>query len=238
MLPPAKWSRAYKRKCSGCREPGHRIEKCPQAKQPTNPPTGRRRGQSNVAPPPVDLNDPEVIRDLAMYPLLEQDRPKTYADCLTTDELRQNPGWLAEQALRAYRRLPVLQATDGINCERPCPWVSCRFHLYLDVSPLTGKIGLAFPDREVWDLNETCALDFVRKNSDGARLEDVSAAGGVTRERIRQIETHGLRNLRRFAQRNPGIIYLPDYRRPQSAGEMMVDVAPGDYGIPRRKTSK
>ena len=31
--------------------------------------------------------------------------------------------------------------------ERPCPFVSCKHHLYLDVSARTGAIKLNFPDR-------------------------------------------------------------------------------------------
>ena len=32
------------------------------------------------------------------------------------------------------------------NGERPCPFVSCKHHLYLDVSAKTGAIKLNFPD--------------------------------------------------------------------------------------------
>ena len=42
---------------------------------------------------------------------------------------------------------------------RPCPWVSCAYHLYLDVNPSTGEIKLNFPDKEIWELEHCCALD-------------------------------------------------------------------------------
>jgi len=45
------------------------------------------------------------------------------------------------------------------DAPRPCPWVSCKYHLYLDVNPETGSIKINFPDLEPWELNETCALD-------------------------------------------------------------------------------
>src|SRR5262245_13028555 len=48
------------------------------------------------------------------------------------------------------------ECADGA---RPCPFVSCKHHLYLDVSSRTGAIKLNFPDLEVWEMNETCALD-------------------------------------------------------------------------------
>ncbi len=34
---------------------------------------------------------------------------------------------------------------------RPCPWVACKHHLYLDVNPETGSIKINFPDLEPWE---------------------------------------------------------------------------------------
>jgi len=77
--------------------------------------------------------------------------------------------------------------------ERPCPFVSCKHHLYLDVSARTGAIKLNFPDLEVWEMNETCALDIADRG--GATLEEVGAIMNLTRERIRQVEVKGLAKL-------------------------------------------
>lgn len=77
--------------------------------------------------------------------------------------------------------------------ERPCPFVSCKHHLYLDVSAKTGAIKLNFPDLEVWEMNETCALDVADRG--GTTLEDVGAIMNLTRERIRQVEVKGLAKL-------------------------------------------
>jgi len=74
--------------------------------------------------------------------------------------------------------------------ERPCPFVSCKHHLYLDVSARTGAIKLNFPDLEVWEMSETCALDIADRG--GATLEEVGAIMNLTRERIRQVEVKGL----------------------------------------------
>ncbi|WP_394838384.1 hypothetical protein LVJ94_15900 [Pendulispora rubella] len=76
---------------------------------------------------------------------------------------------------------------------RPCPFVSCKHHLYLDVSAKTGAIKLNFPDLEVWDMTETCALDVSDRG--GTTLEEVGAIMNLTRERIRQVEVKGLAKL-------------------------------------------
>jgi len=76
---------------------------------------------------------------------------------------------------------------------RPCPYVACRHHLYLDVNQLTGSIKINFPDLEVWEMQETCALDVAERG--GQTLEEVGAIMNLTRERIRQVECTGLEKL-------------------------------------------
>jgi hypothetical protein len=63
----------------------------------------------------------------------------------------------------------------------------------LDVSAKTGAIKLNFPDLEVWEMTETCALDIADKG--GTTLEEVGAIMNLTRERIRQVEVKGLAKL-------------------------------------------
>lgn len=90
----------------------------------------------------------------------------------------------------------VARPTTRADCqggERPCPFVSCQHHLYLDVSARTGAIKLNFPDLEVWEMNETCALDVADRG--GTTLEEVGAIMNLTRERIRQVEVKGLAKL-------------------------------------------
>jgi hypothetical protein len=82
---------------------------------------------------------------------------------------------------------------ECVDGPRPCPYVSCQHHLYLDVSPRTGAIKLNFPDLEVWEMNETCALDVADRG--GTTLEDVGAIMNLTRERIRQVEVKALAKL-------------------------------------------
>lgn len=78
--------------------------------------------------------------------------------------------------------------------ERPCPFVSCQYHLFLDVSPRTGKIRLSFPGVEVWDLAETCALDVADRG--GLQFRAVGALTGVSHERIRQLEESAAKKIR------------------------------------------
>lgn len=80
--------------------------------------------------------------------------------------------------------------SECIDGPRPCPFVSCKHHLYIDVSPRTGAIKLNFPDLEVWEMNESCALDVADRG--GTTLEDVGAIMNLTRERIRQVEVKAL----------------------------------------------
>jgi hypothetical protein len=82
------------------------------------------------------------------------------------------------------------QCVDG---PRPCPFVSCKHHLYLDVSRATGTIKLNFPELEVWELAESCALDVAEQGAQP--VERTSTLLNVTRERIRQIESLALGRL-------------------------------------------
>jgi hypothetical protein len=76
---------------------------------------------------------------------------------------------------------------------RPCPFVSCKHHLFIDVSARTGAIKLNFPDLEAWEMTESCALDVADRG--GTTLEDVGAIMNLTRERIRQVEVKALAKL-------------------------------------------
>jgi hypothetical protein len=83
---------------------------------------------------------------------------------------------------------------DCKTMHRPCPFVSCRYHLYLEVNEDTGSIKLNFPDVELTDLPETCALDVADRG--GVTLEEIGEILNLTRERIRQVESRGLEQLR------------------------------------------
>lgn len=84
------------------------------------------------------------------------------------------------------------------DMDRPCPFVSCKYHLYIDVHPVRGSIKLNFPDVEVWEMTDTCALDVADRG--GITLEEVGEIMNLTRERVRQVETAGLSKLEALSE--------------------------------------
>lgn len=81
---------------------------------------------------------------------------------------------------------------DCADGPRPCPWVSCRFHLYLDVKP-SGAIRYNRPDiapDELERMPETCALDVADRG--GHSFAAIGSLYDLTRERIRQIVERAL----------------------------------------------
>lgn len=87
---------------------------------------------------------------------------------------------------------------DCFRMPRPCPWVSCRHHLYLDIDG-KGNLKINHPGKELEELAETCALDAAGKTS--RTLEEVAVLLSVTRERVRQIEQAALVHLRAEAKK-------------------------------------
>jgi hypothetical protein len=80
---------------------------------------------------------------------------------------------------------------DGV---RPCPFVSCRHHLYLHLSR-AGNIKRNFPDDvEPYQLTESCVLDVAERGEH--TLESIAEHLNLTRERVRQIEVRALTKLR------------------------------------------
>lgn len=80
------------------------------------------------------------------------------------------------------------------DCEcgpRPCPWVSCKHHLYLYLTETSGttegghSIRLIFPRVPVWEMPFTCALDVVQGGE--LTLEEIGVMLNMTGERVRQI---------------------------------------------------
>jgi hypothetical protein len=105
------------------------------------------------------------------------------------------------EAIQLIGQLRPRTRAECVNGPRPCLFVSCKQNLYLDVNPETGSIKLNFPDKEIWELAETCALDVAEKG--GITLEEVGEIMNLTRERIRQVETRGLLKLREATEAEP-----------------------------------
>jgi hypothetical protein len=133
---------------------------------------------------------PAVSRKVRRRRRRTRPRSKTIAmKRLTRDELRQG-------ALM-YPPVDIPRPTSRAECReelRPCPWVACKHHLYLDINPETGSIKINFPDLEPWELKHTCALDVAERG--GITLEEVGEIMNLTRERIRQVEVRGLLKLK------------------------------------------
>jgi len=103
---------------------------------------------------------------------------------------------------------------DCAGVERPCPFISCQHHLYLDVSPRTGAIKLNYPDLEPDELppNASCALDIA--DVGGSTLERVGELMNLTRERVRQVEVRALAKVRAAIRGTP----LEDFVEPERRG--------------------
>lgn len=94
------------------------------------------------------------------------------------------------------RVLPVLQPSRPITrgeCEkapRPCPWVSCRYHLWTE--------RLLSSSENIFDMwqEDTCALDIAANGPH--TLEETGRAVGLTRERARQIEVTAIKKASRL----------------------------------------
>jgi hypothetical protein len=112
-----------------------------------------------------------------------------------------------EELLRSIEGIRPKTRAECINGPRPCLFVSCKHNLYLDVNPETGSIKLNFPDKEIGELEHTCALDVAEKG--GITLEEVGEIMNLTRERIRQVETRGLMKLREATEAEPRIPPVP-----------------------------
>jgi hypothetical protein len=102
--------------------------------------------------------------------------PKTARPAPESDESDSDEYWVPQKPKRRS------ECVDG---PRPCPWVSCRYNLYLDIRA-DGVLRINFPDRDPEEMAFSCALDLA---ADGPRtLDQVAGLMGMSRERARQIE--------------------------------------------------
>jgi len=146
-------------------------------------------GATALAPEPEEAGEEEITREQRRSRRKRAVRARTISvKRMTKRELEI--GRLLYPETEYWRPQSREECVDG---PRPCPFVSCKHHLFIDVSPRTGAIKLNFPDLEVWDMGESCALDVADRG--GTTLEDVGAIMNLTRERIRQVEVKALAKL-------------------------------------------
>lgn len=118
------------------------------------------------------------------------------------------PPLLNDADVKALRELDAKRPKTRADCKdgvRPCPYLSCKFNLLLDVAPFTvgrGNITLNIFNKkesdDTWSYSgHTCTLDMADKGS--MMLEDIgTVVGGMTREGVRQIETRAMAKLRKM----------------------------------------
>ena len=117
---------------------------------------------------------------------------------------------VADRILRDHQRPQVLAdcMPGGFNAARPCPWVSCKHHLAVDVNA-NGAIKLNFPDvknldgREyltddyvaIEDAPATCVFDVVDPH-DGLTTAQAGARLNCVESNIQRIEHEYLAKIR------------------------------------------
>ena len=154
--------------------------------------------EANEEVPLLKSEDPAIIDERRRSKTMSR---KEMARDLRRRRLQGQVDPEEEGVLREIETNRPKTRADCINSPRPCMFVSCKHNLYLDVNPETGSIKLNFPDKEIWELPYTCALDVAEKG--GITLEEVGEIMNLTRERIRQVETRGLLKLRESVDGDP-----------------------------------
>lgn len=98
----------------------------------------------------------------------------------------------AMQRLEDTSDLPERPRTraDCAGGPRPCPWVSCRHHLYLDVLP---NGALEHAPVEVHEMVDSCALDVADEGPHSSN--EVGEVLGCARQRIEWIEKNAQNKL-------------------------------------------
>ncbi|HOB70545.1 MAG TPA: DNA-binding protein, partial [bacterium] len=110
-----------------------------------------------------------------MFPKGEKSKKKVkpYTEVVfdQRNELEKDPIYRDLIDITSYQK--PKNRSECLKLKRPCLFVSCKYHLFLDVNPETKSIKFNFPGKEVWELRETCALDVADKG--GVTLEEVGA---------------------------------------------------------------
>lgn len=109
-------------------------------------------------------------------------------DAWIDDALLEEQWLAAEMAKRPKTR------AECIDGPRPCPWYSCRYHLGLNISSCGTRVMVSTEPEDLDESTETCSLDVANRGP--LTLEEVGQMdGGVSRERIRQIEQQAFGSL-------------------------------------------
>ncbi len=163
------------------------------ALNPGTPAAASTSPSSNTEPPPA-LTPAPSGRDESARSRRKRD---VRASTVSIKRMTKRDLELGRMLYPVDEELPQRPTTRAACADvpRPCPFVSCKHHLYLDVSARTGAIKLNFPDLEVDELpaDSSCAIDVADRG--GVTLENVGEIMNLTRERIRQIEVKAFARL-------------------------------------------
>lgn len=149
------------------------------------PPLPPRVGTLPGASVPTDDDAGDV--EIACLQLARERGRKTIAGKLTRGERRAAALVVLDEPRPRTRG-------DCIDGPRPCPWVGCAHHLYLDVNEDNGSIKFNRPELAPWELKESCALDVADRG--GLTLEAIAEIWNIVRERVRQVEATALAKVR------------------------------------------
>lgn len=172
------------RLCSACGSPDHDV---------------RHHRNGSVAAPcdvcgktgcsPVNHDRVEQLR--------ARSAPTDYSRVIPASRLTRAERELAMEPTPEDIERPLTRA-ECRGQERPCPWVSCRHHLYLDVNPETGSIKLNYPHLEPWQMTESCSLDVADRGQHTAK--QVGKIMRLSKQRVGQYEERLYGGLRKKAR--------------------------------------
>lgn len=101
------------------------------------------------------------------------------------------------EELAELRRLRPRTRADCAGVPRPCPFVGCRWHLFLDVRR-SGSLLLNFPGLDPSQLppRQSCVLDVIADAPAGLPRKALGRLLGIGKDRVRQLELEALARLR------------------------------------------
>lgn len=112
---------------------------------------------------------------------------------------------MSSQLALGLPEVPVPPRSECVAGPRPCPHYGCRYHLWVvreRAGRRQGRGSLRWwstPQPVVRQHSpETCALDVVDREPDGAGRVTVGRLLGMTKERVRQIEERALAKLQAY----------------------------------------
>ncbi|MBT3864674.1 hypothetical protein HOE67_04655 [Candidatus Peregrinibacteria bacterium] len=100
-------------------------------------------------------------------------------------QIRQDFADISEEDIAALAKQRPKTRGECVDGPRPCRWVACRHHLYLDVSPNGKSLILNFPDADPDNMPESCSLDLAAQGKHS--LREVGRHLNITKARAHSI---------------------------------------------------